>query len=103
VHFAHGVLLRGEMALVGAPPISVEAGDPKRREQRLQLQKDLILSSPKNVCQYLPTVVIDRLPQPPRGRFLAHITPHPIEFCGRAFPLGELLPAANVHLYLLGL
>jgi hypothetical protein len=49
VRFAHVVLLGGEMALVGAPPIRVEVADPKRLEHRLQLQKDLIRSSPKNV------------------------------------------------------
>jgi hypothetical protein len=49
VRFAHVVRLGGQMALVGAPAIRVEAADPKRLAQRWQLQKDLIRVSPKNV------------------------------------------------------
>jgi hypothetical protein len=63
-------LLWGDVPLVRAPPIGVKAGNTKRLQQRLQLQKDRILASPKNVGQHGLTVMIDRMPQPPRLRFL---------------------------------
>ena len=61
VFFANCVFLGINMALVGAPPIGIEAADPKRLEQGLQLQKDRILPSPKDIGQYGPTVVINRM------------------------------------------
>jgi hypothetical protein len=43
-------VLRGvKMALVGTPPICVEAADPKRLQQCFELQKDGILPPPKHV------------------------------------------------------
>ena len=68
-----------DMSLVGAPPIGVETAAPKRLQQRFQLQKDVILPSPKDRRSHGPTVVIDGMPQPPLGFLLAHITPHLIE------------------------
>jgi hypothetical protein len=47
--FAHLVLLGVDMSLVGAPPIGVETAAPKRLQQRFQLQKDVILPSPKDI------------------------------------------------------
>ena len=79
IGLAHFVLLGVDMALVGAPPIGVEAVDPKRLEQRFELQKDGILSPPKDVRQHGATLVIDGMPQPSRLRFLTDITPHFIE------------------------
>ena len=67
------------MPLVGPPAIGVKPRDPKRLQQVLQFEKDGILPPPKDVRQHGATVVIDRMPQPPRLRFLAHITPHLIE------------------------
>ena len=79
IGLAHFVLRGVNMALVGTPPIGVEAVDPKRLKQRFELQKDGILPPPKNVRQDDPTVVIDCVPQPPWLHFLAHETPHLIE------------------------
>jgi hypothetical protein len=76
IGLAHFVLRRVNMALVGTPPIGVEAVDPKRLEQLFELQKDGILPPPKDVPSHGPTGVIDGMPQPPRRRFLADITPH---------------------------
>ena len=42
IGLAHLVLRGVNMALVGAPPIRVEAADPKRLQQRFELQKDRI-------------------------------------------------------------
>jgi len=80
IGLAHFMLRGVNMALVGAPPIRVEAADPKRLKQLFELQKDGILAPPKDVRQHGPTGVIDGMPQPPRLRFLADITPHFIEF-----------------------
>jgi hypothetical protein len=49
IGLAHFVLRGVKMALVGAPPIRVEAADPKRLQQRFELQKDGILPPPKHV------------------------------------------------------
>ena len=38
-----------EMALIRAPAIGVKTGDPKRNQQRFQLQERLIFPSPKHV------------------------------------------------------
>ena len=62
VLFADGVLRRIEIALVGASPIRVKPRDAKRFQERLQLQKDRILSVPKDVRQHGATVVIDGMP-----------------------------------------
>jgi len=49
IGLTHLVLRGVNMALVGAPPIRVEAADPKRLQQRFELQKDGILPPPKHV------------------------------------------------------
>jgi hypothetical protein len=55
VLFAHDVLPGSEMPLVSAPAVSAEAGDTKRLEQFFELQKDHILTPPKDVCQHVPS------------------------------------------------
>jgi len=40
VLFADGVLLWGDMPLLGPPPIGVEVGDAKRFQESLEVQKD---------------------------------------------------------------
>src|SRR5262245_46246155 len=80
VLFANRMLRRIEMPLVGPPPIRVKPCDPKGCQQVLELEKDRILASPKDVGQHGPTVMINGMPEPPRLRFLADITPHLIEF-----------------------
>src|SRR2546422_829897 len=77
--FADRVLRGIEMALVGSPSIGVEAANVKRCEELLQLEKHLILPSPTDRRQDSSTVMINGMPQPPRLRFLADITPHCIE------------------------
>ena len=89
------------MSLVSPPPIRVKPRDPKRLEQCLQLQKDGILASPKDVGQHVSTVMIDRVPSPVWLRFLPHVTPHFIELRGQSATLGELVRAADLNLHLL--
>ena len=62
IGLAHFVLLGVDMALVGAPPIGVEAVDPKRFQQPFQLQKDGILPASEDIRQHGPPVVINRMP-----------------------------------------
>src|SRR4029434_7953609 len=76
----YDVLLRGDMPLVSTPPIRVKPCDPKRRQQALEFKKNSILPPSKDIGQYLPTVMIYRMPEPSRMRFLGHIRPHFIEF-----------------------
>ena len=80
VLLADHVLLRGDVPLVGTPPIRIEATDPKGSKEGLQLQKHLILPSPKDVRQDGATVVSNSMLQPPRLGFLPDVTPHLIEF-----------------------
>ena len=63
---ANVMLLWVDIPLVGPPPIRVKPRETKRLQQCLPLQKDRILASPKNVGQHGPTVMINRMPQPPR-------------------------------------
>src|SRR5712691_1267309 len=74
------VMLRGvEMALVGAPPIGVKADDAKWFKQFFQLEKHRIFMPPKDIRQHGSMVVINRMPEPARFGFLAHVTPHLVE------------------------
>lgn len=54
----NNVLLCLDMALVGAPAIRIVPGDAERLQQRLQVQKDLILSSSEDIGQALSRVVV---------------------------------------------
>jgi hypothetical protein len=60
--FADFVLLGVDMPFVGAPPIGGIPCDAKRLQQRLQLQKDRILPSPKNIGSHGPIGVVNRMP-----------------------------------------
>src|SRR5262245_15071289 len=84
------MLLGVDIPLVGTPSIGIEARDTKRLQQGLQLQKDPILALSKDISQHLPTVMINRVPQPPLVRFLADITPHLIELCPQPAPRFKL-------------
>jgi hypothetical protein len=77
---AYDVLLRGDMPLVSTPSIRVKPCDTKGRQQVLEFQKDSILPPYKDRGQRLPTVMIKRMPEPSRVRFLGHIHPHFVEF-----------------------
>ena len=47
VPFPWLMLISVQMTRVGTPVIRVVAGEPKRLQQRFELQKDLILATPK--------------------------------------------------------
>ena len=70
-------VLRGvEMARIGIPPIRIPPRDAKRLSEGFELHKDRVLVSPKDVCEDRTATRIDRVPEPPRVRFAAHVTPH---------------------------
>jgi len=62
VLLAHLMLRWVDVPLVRAPSIGVKASNTKRFQQGLELQKDGILPSPKDIRQHGPTMVIDGMP-----------------------------------------
>jgi hypothetical protein len=76
VLLAHLMLLGIEMPLVGPPAVRVELCDAKGCQQLLELQEDVVLPSSEHIRQDLARAMINRVPQPPRVRFAAHVTPH---------------------------
>ncbi len=103
VLFADGVLLGGEMPLVGLPPIGVQPCDTKGLQQILQLEKNRILPSTKDRGSRGPPVMIDRMPQPSWLRFLAHEPPHLIKLRRQAAAVCQLLSATDLNLHALGM
>ena len=51
--------------------VGVKARETKGLQQRFELQKDLILATPKDIGQDRTRVVIDRMPEPALVPFLA--------------------------------
>ena len=58
VTLARLVLLCLDMSRVSAPIVCIITGDAKRLQQGLELQKHLVLATPKHVGQYLATAVM---------------------------------------------
>ena len=85
----HFVLLGLEMSLIGTPPIRIKPRDAKRLQEGFELQKDCVLPSPKDVREHRTTAMIDRMPEPPRVRFAAHVTPHFVQLGRESAPLIE--------------
>lgn len=83
----HFVLCGVEMALIGPPTIRIKPRDAKRRPEGFELPKDRILPSPADVCEYRTTAMIDRVPEPPRVGFAAHVTPHVVQLGRQPAPL----------------
>jgi hypothetical protein len=69
VAFARLVLIRIEMTGVRSPIVRVITRDPKRLQERFELQKHFIFAASKDVGKDLAAAVINRMPQPP-GLFL---------------------------------
>ena len=80
VALARLVCIRIEMTRVRTPIVRIIPRDAKRFQQSLELQKHLIFAAPQDLCQYLTTAVVYRVPEPPRLSFLAHVGPHLIDF-----------------------
>src|SRR5262249_49788919 len=75
-------------------------GDAKRFEQFFQLEKYLVLAPSKDIRSHGPTGVINRMPEPPWLRFLAHVTPHLIELGRQTSALRQLVSATQFNLSL---
>src|SRR5215468_12325736 len=76
VALARIVLFRIKMTCVCAPMIGMIARDPKRLQQRFQLQKHLVFAAAKDIRQDGSGAMIDGMPEPSLLFFLAHKTPH---------------------------
>lgn len=81
VPLARLVLSCIQMTGVGTIIIRVISRDSKRLQKRFQLQKDVVLTTPKDVSQHFPRQVIDGMPQPTRFGLAADKTSHFIDFC----------------------
>jgi hypothetical protein len=80
VVFARAVDFRSKIPLVCAPIVCIIPRDAKGREQRLQLQKPLILTPPKDRGQDLPGRVSEGMPEPPWFLLLPAKAPHFVHF-----------------------
>ena len=74
------VRIRLEMTRVRAPIVCIIPRDAKRFQQGFAFQKHLIFAAPKDVRQDVTTAVINRVSEPPRLTFLAHVGPHLVDF-----------------------
>ncbi len=77
---ARAVYVSSEMTHVCAPIVGIIAGDPKRLQERLQVQEHLVLTSPEDIGQDLATAMIDGMPQPSRVFRTPDERPHLIDF-----------------------
>jgi hypothetical protein len=75
------VLTLIHMSPVGTPVIGIKTCDAKGLKQRFQLQKYLILTTPKDIGQNFATAVVDRMPKPSWLFLAPNIRPHFIHFC----------------------
>ena len=68
------------MPRVRTPMIGIKTGEPEGLQQCFELQKDCILTPPKNIGQHGTRRVIDRMPPPAWIAFVADKRPHLINF-----------------------
>jgi hypothetical protein len=73
--FPHCVLLGRKMPLIDTRFVCVIVRDAQGGEQGLEFQEHCILAGIHHLGQYSPGVMIDRMPQPPLGRFGPDETP----------------------------
>src|SRR6476659_4243785 len=83
---SYRVLLGREMPLIDTRLVGVIPGDAKRRQQSAEFQEHRILASTYNIREHSPCVMIERMPEPPRGRFGPDETPHLIQLDGALWP-----------------
>src|SRR5713101_1513411 len=77
------------MSCVRPPMVRREACEAEGLQQRLELQKDLILPTAKDIRQDGSCMMIDRMPQPALVPFLPNKAPHLVSLC--------LASALDVH------
>src|SRR2546428_13911423 len=76
VPFAWAMHVGFQMPGVRPPMVGVKTRETKGLQQRFELQKDLILATPKDIGQDRTRVVIDGMPEPAWVAFLGDKTPH---------------------------
>lgn len=77
------VLCGREVPPIDSRLVRVITGDAQGGEQSVEFQKLRILPGAHHIGKHFPCVMIERMPQPPLGRFGADETPHFIDL-GRA-------------------
>ena len=60
--------------------IGIKAREPKGLQQRFEPQKNLVFTTPKDIRQNHPRMVVDRMPQSAWIPFVADKRPHLIDF-----------------------
>src|SRR5580765_239291 len=89
VLFAGSMLFRGEVTPVCAPMIGRVMCEPKRLQQRLELEKDGILATTKDIRQDCSRAMVNGMPEPAWIAFVADKRPHLI----------HLRFAGSLHVY----
>jgi hypothetical protein len=74
--FANGMVVWVKMAALGTPAIHVKARDAQWLEYRFQLEKNGVLTCPKDRGQDLPWLMINGVPEPSWLALDAHEAPH---------------------------
>src|SRR6266702_7265260 len=92
VAFACSMLFRVEVTRVRAPIICIIVREPEGLQQRLELEKDGILATTKDIRQDRSRVVVNSMPQPAWVAFVADKRPHLIylSFAGSLNIYGHL-------------
>jgi len=67
------------------------------------LYYSLVLTPPKHIGQHRARIMINRMPQPTRIRFLGHIRPHFIELRAEPMTHLQLIRAPDFHFDLRGI
>jgi len=76
VPFARAVHFSVQMPRVRAPMIGIKTGEPEGLQQCFALQKDGIFAASKDIRSDHTRVMINRMPQPAWGAFVADKRPH---------------------------
>jgi hypothetical protein len=95
--FAREVSRRFQLPRMRSRVIGVEAFDPKRLQELLQLPQHCVFAPAKHIREDCAAVVIDRMPQPPGRCLLAHVRPHLVDL-SRFDSLNYHLPLVGVEL-----
>ena len=78
----YAVLLGCKMPPIDTRFVCIVTSDAERNQQGAEFQECRIFPGSNDVRQYSSRVMIDRMPQPPLGRFGTDETPHFIELDG---------------------
>jgi len=71
-----------EMPLVDTRLVRVVTRNAKGCKQSAELQECRVLPGADHIDKHVPCATIERMPEPPRGRFGPNITPHFIQLGG---------------------